>query len=411
MIVFLLLLTQINPVLRYYQYKFDSTRGVSTGIFASANLEIDTTSWFFMDYWALLKLSKNIKIDMDIRFKRGNESTYPFYIWHDIGSMDYRKALLKYDHGKFSLGFGIDAPKLSQGYSTTLFFSGEEPGFTQIKFAYTTNRFSFNFLTGQMKELKTSPFWPQPSTKYLSFHKISYKFRENLTLSFSEAALFKSISDNTVDWYLLNPFVLWYPRQANYGKSDINAAWIFSLKWKPYTTSTIYGDFLIDDTPYKRAVDENPRVGGLLGYKMEKGDWLSILEASFVTRYTYSYYPDRLYLSWFFNNFPLGTLTGTDFIKLSMFLEHSNSLSGYVEILFQGEGKSGEPFELDHLSKKVLLSGNTKKILRVSVGYKKDLMGLNMILIPGVIYDGNLNASISLSLRKVVKFQKVYTSN
>ena len=403
MIVFLLLLTQINPVLRYYQYRFDSTRGVSTGIFVSANLEIDTTSWFFMDYGALLKLSKNIKIDIVIRFKRGNESTYPFYVWHGIGSMDYRKALIRYDHGNFSLGFGINAPKLSQGNFTTLFFSGEEPGFSQIKFAYKTGKFSFNFLTGQMKELKTSPFWTEPSTKYFSFHKVSYKFMKNLVLSFSEAALFKSIEDNTVDWYLINPFVLWYPRQANYGKSDLNAAWIFSLKWRPHPTSLIYGDFLIDDTPYKREADENPRVGGLLGYKTENKNWLSILEASFVTRYTYSYYPDRLYLSWFYNNSPLGTLTGTDFIKLSMFLEHSSTLFGYLEILLQGEGKSGEPFELGHLSRKVLLSGDVNKVFRISAGIRQSIRGFKVILVPGIIYDGNLSGIFCFSISKIAR--------
>ncbi len=402
MIILLAIFMQMNPVLRYNKSQFDSTH--FTGAFVSFNYERDTSSWFFMDYGAILQISGDMSVDMRIRFKRGNDSTYPFYIWHDIGAMDYQKALLLYNHGNFSAGFGIDAPKLSQGYFTTLFFSGEEPGFSQVKFSYKTKNFSFNFLTGQMKELKTSPFWPEPSTKYFSFHSVGYRFKNNLEIRFSEAALFKSFGDNTVDWYLLDPFALWYPRQANYGKSDINAAWMFSFNWVTSLSSLIYGDFLIDDTPYKRAADENPRVGGLIGYKIEKADWLSILEVSFVTRYTYSYYPGRLYLSWFFDNFPLGTLTGTDFIKLSMFLEHSNSLSGYVEILFQGEGKAGEPFELGHLSKKVLLSGDVKKFFRISMGYKKDITGFNMILIPGVIYDGNLNASISLSLRKVIKF-------
>ena len=398
MIILLAIFMQINPVMRFYSISADTIKGNT--VFLQSAFEKDTITWFYTKYGGVFNLGSDFQAKISVFFKHGNDSTYPTYNWHGIGSMDYKKALLIYMHREFRLSVGVDAPKLSQGYFTNLFFSGLEPCFPQVRFIYRHKGLEFNYLSGQMKESESYKLWPYPETKYFSFHSLAYS-RGKFTGKFSEAVLFKSYNDNTVDWYLLMPFTIWYPRQANYHGTDLNIMWMLSLIWTPSEDKTIYGDFIIDDAPYKREKDENPRVGGLIGLRWESSGWTRIMEASFVTRYTYSYYPDRLYLSWFYNGFPLGSLSGTDFAKLSAFLGHSKGFYGYGEVLLHGEGEVGEPFNVGHLSHRVLLSGKAETNARLILGFRKYLFGTLVNLNLGFVKEKSISPSASLSVTKV----------
>ena len=400
MVIILAIFLQISPISRFFTLSSDTF--TTSTVFLESAFEKDTTSWFYTRYGGVFNLNSNFSVRISVFFKHGNDSTYPKYVWHGIGSMDYKKALIAYKNGEFYIDAGVDAPKFSNGYFTTLFFSGLEPGFPQLKFKYKHKGFEFNYLTGQMKELESYKFWPYPETKYFSFHSVSYS-KGKITGRFSEAVLFKSFDDNTVDWYLMMPIAIWYPRQANYNGTDMNIMWVFSLDWTPSMGKTFYGDFIVDDAPYKREKDENPRVGGLVGFRWDSFRWTHIIEASFVTRYTYSYYPDRLYLSWFYNGFPLGSLSGTDFIKFSAFLSHSSGLFGYAELFLHGEGELGEPFNWGHLSHKVLLSGNAKAQIRFILGLRKSLSGALINLNLGIIKDESFSPTAGVSVTKVWK--------
>ncbi len=394
MVFILALFLQISPVGRF----FSSTRDSSEGIFFAPGFEKDTVSWFFIEYGGKFSLSKNLSIDIGVVFKHGNDSTYPFYNWHKIGEMDYRKALLRYHPGNVTLSCGLDAPTLSKGNFTKLFFDGFEPQFPQIQFFIKKAWFSFFYLAGQMEEVRSNPFKPTGDTKYFAYHEAGIRWK-NLAFSFGEGVLFKSYNGTHPDWYLFSPVALWYPRQANCNRTDLNIAWLFGVEWEVSRTGLLYGELFVDDAPYKREADENPRVGMLTGFDRNGKKWRFISEAALVTRYTYSYYPGRLELSWFYNSYPLGSVTGTDFVKFSLFIMKKGKINpfGYFETLLQGEGRMGEPFEVGNLSKRVLLSGQTKKTIRVEAGFRVSTGKVNITFRSGVVKINSVQPLIGIS--------------
>ncbi len=384
MVLILFLFLQISPAGRFFTTLQDSA--TKQGIFISPGIERDTTTWFFVYYGGKFRMPNNFLIDIRVLFKHGNDSTYPFYNWHEIGEMDYTRALLCYQTKSFTLSWGLDSPTLSGGYFTKLFFDGFEPEFPQVQFSYRKKSLSFFYLIGQMEEVKSNPYKPTGDTKYFAYHEIKFNWR-NLDFKFGEGVLFKNFNSSQPDWYLFTPLSIWYPRQANNGRADINIGWLFGLKFSATPTLTLYGELFVDDAPYKREADENPRIGGIIGFDRNGRTWRFITEGAFVTRYTYSYYPDRLELSWFYNSYPLGPITGTDFIKISSFVMKRGEIGafGYIETLLQGEGRMGEPFCVGNLSRKVLLSGSVKKVFRLEAGLSSKIRSVNMLIRTGLL--------------------------
>ena len=144
MIILLAIFMQINPVMRFYSISADTIKGNT--VFLHSALEKDTTIWFYIKEGGVFNLSPDFQAKISVFFKHGNDSIYPTYNWHGIGSMDYKKALLIYRQREIRLSVGVDAPKLSQGYFTNLFFSGLEPCFPQIKFRYRYKSLECNYL-------------------------------------------------------------------------------------------------------------------------------------------------------------------------------------------------------------------------------------------------------------------------
>ncbi|MDD2891241.1 MAG: capsule assembly Wzi family protein [bacterium] len=330
------------------------------------------------------------------KFNASNE--YPTNLWQDFVGCEYLKGYIKLSGFGTAVTLGREPIKWGPSPRNTLLLSGNAPPFDMVKLNYSNSRFKFSFLGTLLDSLLGC-------NRYLTGHRLEYKIGNPLYLGFSEIALFGG-KNKLPDLYYFNPVFIYYPYQWN-RPSEVNILWSMDFKLL-LNQIGIYGEFLIDDTPYSETeVGDRPKIGINTGLQWVIGKNYFLAEYTNVTRWTYDHlHPWQQYT---YLGYEIGHPSGPDFDETFLGINHHFSKS--VDFLLdytlfrKGEGTINEPYPVlpNHFPSDYWLTGDLKYQNKIELGIQIHKTFTVSCKAGYIISEGNNTPVFSVFLHNISK--------
>jgi len=197
---------------------------------------------------------------------------------------------------------------LSVGYGkgAHLFISDWSRPFDQARWSMTYRDFSSMMAAIQLEDIGSDNRW-------LTVHTLKWSWREKISLTFGESALFSG-AHRTLEWQYFNPLLFWIPEQENPTTGPANFLLFAGGEYHVYPKWRIWCEFLLDDFQinHQSKGDLEPNEFGVLAGGEYQGENIQgWLEYSAVTNRTYQTpAPSEIYSH---RGFPIGHYLGNDF--------------------------------------------------------------------------------------------------
>lgn len=354
---------------------------------------------------AVIFRSKRFLIRVEPVGKFGDDMYYPVRKFKGVFRSDFLKAYTVY---RFNQGIA-----LILGRTPVRF--GESPRYNLILdrwgvplelagISYQNPKVKFNaFISdlGQMVAKKTSfkgdTTKPELGSRFLSFHSIDVNIFGDLQVGFAEAIIWGG-RDQGLNWYFVNPFLIYYANQFNLRHKNTNVMWLFHFKYTPPFKIGAYGEFLIDDYQYAKDESGEPNHTGLiLGIEGNTESWgrpvYWLIEYTRVTRWVYNHMTP--FTKWMRYGIPIGHPYGPDFEMYYGMLSidlRSSTIALEFENLKKGQSsiKDYWPIPLSNPDQyrfpdDNFLSGDVKVSNSIGIRWGFKIWGFNLNTTVGVI--------------------------
>ena len=245
-----------------------------------------------------------------------------------------------------NLALGRDYLQFGPGYRGNLLFGSTSRPFDHYKISARYRNLQFIFGGIQLNN-------HGDIARYVTFHRLTWFARSNLTLSVNEALLYVGDSQ-PVDWRYLNPFLLYHGEQLNSTGTPGNTLGTIDFSWYPSNSWHLWGELLIDDIQLdnKKKADLEPNEIGVIAgagktaFPFNGGElWL---EYSAVTNRTYqTLNPDEYFLH---RGYPVAHEHGNDFDNFTFYYGQwlpGGTFKPFIELSYLRNGANGleTPFD------------------------------------------------------------------
>jgi hypothetical protein len=333
-------------------------------------------------------LSHNkFRIWVEPLFKIGDDGLYPKCYLKDKVGFDYNTGYLSYN-SQFCALLGRD--RLSWGpsiRSNLLLSERRNPFFDMLSFSYFKSFWKYSLFFTRLNDMYGDSIefvgdtliTKGRMTRFLTGHRIEFKWKDLLSLGLSEVALSPSL-----ELYYLTPVFAYLPYEVNL-RPNIDHNFIGLVDMRLFLPNfSIYAEFLVDDIQYakdKVGCREPDHLGLNIG--LEVADILKIkrtffqLEYTGMTRWVFTH--SKIWHRYLYRDHPIGHPLGPDFDEIyGKILYHFNqSLDIYLSTSFirHGEGRIDSkwpihypPQEGDEYPKNNFLSGIIEKRIIITSG-------------------------------------------
>ena len=167
----------------------------------------------------------------------------------------FKYKAMQFFAGRVSRNFGImNEP--------SLILSDNPYSYDHFGFQVETQKFNFQFYATRLNDMMAFDSQSEDSTlqtskRFMSVQRGEINLFKNLSLGFSQAAIYGG-PDQNFDMNFLNPMNLYYVNQRN-NHIQISGLWAFDIYWKPLSNFTIYNQILIDDIIINNEPGQNDR--------------------------------------------------------------------------------------------------------------------------------------------------------
>jgi hypothetical protein len=217
----------------------------------------------------------------------------------------YVNALLSYTPSKylnFTLGYGNNF--IGDGYRS-LILSDIGFSYPYLKITGNLGQFQYTSMWAQFMDLSSKSFnQAQEEVGYAKkwgvFHFLDWNASKKLTISLFDAVIWPD-SDSAgrkrgFDWTYMNPIIFLRPAEYSAGSSD-NAMVGMNIKYKLFSKTTVYGQFVLDEFKIKELLGSKKWWGnkwstqlGFRSFDLFKVPKLDLQgEVNIVRPYTYSF--------------------------------------------------------------------------------------------------------------------------
>jgi hypothetical protein len=143
-------------------------------------------------------------------------------------------------------------------------------GFLLSNYAYSWDQIGYRlgshkiFLIGEIGSFND---FPGDTTRHFAVHRLEWRARDNLMLSFSESVI-QGGPSATFDWRILNPVSLWESTTKNSRAHHNNLAQV-DVWWRPVTGLALSGSLVADNSTSLTKTDASCcGIGGTLGIEL-----------------------------------------------------------------------------------------------------------------------------------------------
>lgn len=365
----------------------------------------DTNRLLTADIEVVFK-SKKMLICLNPVGKFGDDMYYPVRKFKDVFRSDFLRAYSVYRFNKQNaMILGRTPVEFGESPRYNLILDRWGVPLELIGLSFHNQRINFNFFVSDLGQMiaKSSAFRgdttkPVLGSRYLSFHALDFNLFNSFRFGFAEAVILGG-KNQTLNWYFVNPFLIYYANQFNLRQKNSNVMWLFHFRYTSPLNIGAYGEFLIDDYQYAPDKQGEPNHTGLI-LGMESVSralgkpiyWLT--EYTRVTRWVYNH--STPFTKWMRYGIPLGHPYGPDFEMYYGFLSvafGNLNIALEFENLKKGEASINDywPVPLNNsgeyrFPKDNFLSGNVK--VSNSVGLRGEFKNNNITLAAalGVIF-------------------------
>ena len=163
-------------------------------------------------------------------------------------SLEVPTAVLGYRNGPLQIQVGRRWRRWGPGWSGSLVLDAAHPPADGFDLSYTAHRWSARFSFEQVDDFEgNDQAGDDKLARYLSSHRLDLQPFHQLRLGMTETALIAS--DGPPPLWALNPLMPWALIQQESGSPHVtaNIFWALDTVWNPYSTVSLYGQFLLDD--------------------------------------------------------------------------------------------------------------------------------------------------------------------
>ncbi len=284
--------------------------------------------------------------------------------WHWDYVIDFKRSYLQYnlslaDKATFNLRFGRDYVYWGASPLKSVGISDNSAPFELVHLTGTIPCL-YGTLKATAFSAQLNSTWYDDGTlrylakRYLSAHRIAYKFRNWIEIGVSEWVLYGGDAES-IRWHYLNPILPYYAVQYN-AKKDDNLMLSFDAAVRPIAGVRLYAEWLADDFQYQSDSNDPHAVTWLTGvewYPKFTDRHLGVLtEYVRVTRWAYTHLKPHNQFTHF--GTPIGHPIGTDADLLTFQMTYHATPSAVIEgtLRYQRNGEAdttdrfyGEDFE------------------------------------------------------------------
>lgn len=304
--------------------------------------------------------------------------------WHWDYVVDFKRGYLQYnlsftDNAEINLLFGRDYVYWGASPIKSVGISDNSPSFELVRLT--------GIIPCKIGTLKVAAFsaqlnstWFDDGTirylakRYLSAHRVDYKFRDWLEIGISEMVLYGGDVES-VRWHYINPIIPYYAVQYN-AKNDDNMLLSFDGAVRPIDGVRLYAEWLADDFQYQSDSNDPHAVTWLTGVewypKFADRQIGFLTEYVHVNRWTYTHLePDNQFTHFgTIIGHPIGTDADFVILRISYLATPSAVIEGSLSHQRNGEADITDRFYGEDFENMLFPSGIVERLTEFRIGWK-----------------------------------------